>query len=160
MDSIFNLICSVVIMVLLMGFVKDIRGPHLQRKDVIILITFNKNSNIEPVLGLCLVSLLVASACWWDPGAVGQGQNNGGESFQERAQSNVCLWWDTKKITFCAHSEASIYLAALAIFLCEEVYLQTRLLAPVWLVYESFLWEEFSVKVGSTKPKKSHNLAG
>ena len=26
------------------------------------MITFNKNSNIEPVLGLCLVSLLVASA--------------------------------------------------------------------------------------------------
>ena len=61
MDSIFNLICSVVIMVLLMGFVKDIRGPHLQRKNVIIMISFNKNSNIEPVLGLCLVSLLVAS---------------------------------------------------------------------------------------------------
>lgn len=48
-------------MVLLMGFVKDIRGPHLQRKNVIIMISFNKNSNIEPVLGLCLVSLLVAS---------------------------------------------------------------------------------------------------
>ena len=41
MDSIFNLICSVVIMVLLMGFVKVIRGPHLQRKNVIIMITFN-----------------------------------------------------------------------------------------------------------------------
>ena len=62
MDSIFNLICSVVIMVLLMGFVKDIHGPHVQRKNVIIMITFNKNSNIEPVLCLCLVSLLVASA--------------------------------------------------------------------------------------------------
>ena len=48
-------------MVLLMGFVKDIRGPHLQRKNVIIMISLNKNSNIEPVLGLCLVSLLVAS---------------------------------------------------------------------------------------------------
>ena len=32
MDSIFNLICSVVIMVLLMGFVKDIRGPHAKKK--------------------------------------------------------------------------------------------------------------------------------
>ena len=61
MDSIFNLICSVVIMVLLMGCVKDIHGPHVQRKNVIIMITFNKNSNIEPVLGLRLVSLLVAS---------------------------------------------------------------------------------------------------
>ena len=59
MDSIFNLICSFVIMVLLMGFVKDIHGPHVQRKNVIIMITFNKN--IEPVLCLCLVSLLVAS---------------------------------------------------------------------------------------------------
>ena len=61
MDSIFNLICSVVIMVLLMGFVKDIHGPHVQRKNVIIMITLDKNSNIEPVLCLCLVSLLVAS---------------------------------------------------------------------------------------------------
>ena len=122
------------------------------------MITFIKNGNIEPVLGLSFGFLV--GGIRGDPGAVGQGRNNGGESFQERAQSNVCLWLDTKKITFRAHSEASIYRAALVIFLYEEVYLQTRLFAPVWLVYESFLWEEFSVKVGPTKPKKSHNLAG
>ena len=67
------------------------------KEKKIIMITFNKNGNIEPVLGLSFGFL---------------------------------------------------------------VYLQTRLFAPVWLVYESFLWEEFSVKVGPTKPKKSHNLAG
>ena len=122
------------------------------------MITFIKNGNIEPVLGLSFGFLV--GGIRGDPGAVGQGRNNGGESFQERAQSNVCLWLDTKKITFRAHSEASIYRAALVIFLYEEVYLQTRLFAPVWLVYENFLWEEFSVKVGPTKPKKSHNLAG
>ena len=62
MDSIFNFIYSVVIMVLLMGLVKHIRGPHVQRKNCyIIMITFNKNCNIESVLGLRLVSLLVAS---------------------------------------------------------------------------------------------------
>ena len=32
MDSIFNLIYSFVIMVLLMGLVKHICGPHVQRK--------------------------------------------------------------------------------------------------------------------------------
>ena len=90
MDSFFNLICSVVIMVLLMGFVKDIHGPHVQRKNVIIImITFNKNSSIEPVLCLCLVSLSVASV--ETKGAVSQGQNNGGKSFQERAQLNASL---------------------------------------------------------------------
>ena len=32
MDSIFNLIYSVVIMVLLMELIKHVRGPHVQRK--------------------------------------------------------------------------------------------------------------------------------
>ena len=49
----------------------------------------------------------------------------------------------------------SIYRAAFAI----GVYLQTRLFAvPVWLVQESFLWEEFSVQMVPTKLKTSHNL--
>lgn len=52
--------------------------------------------------------------------------------------------------------EPSIYRAAFAI----GVYLQTRLFAvPVWLVQESFLWEEFSLQMVPTKLKKSHNLA-
>ena len=52
--------------------------------------------------------------------------------------------------------EPSIYRAAFAI----GVYLQTRLFAvPVWLVHESFLWEEFSVQMMPTKLKKFHNLA-
>ena len=109
-------------------------------------------------LAFRLVSLLVASA-----ETQGRSVRAGitvAKVFKKELNQNVCLWLDTKKITFCAHSEASIYRAALVIFLYEEVYLQTRLFAPVWLVYESFLWEEFSVKVGSTKPKKSHNLAG
>ena len=51
--------------------------------------------------------------------------------------------------------EPSIYRAAFAI----GVYLQTRLFAvPVWLVQESFLWEEFSVQMVPTKLKKFHNL--
>ena len=52
--------------------------------------------------------------------------------------------------------EPSIYRAAFAI----GVYLQTRLFAvPVWLLHESFLWEEFSVQMVPTKLKKFHNLA-
>ena len=118
-------------MVLLMGFVKDIRGPQVQRKNVIIMITFNKNSNIEPVLCLCLVSLLVASV------------ETQGRSVRARIKvAKVCRKSSIKclslighkKISFCAHSEASIYRAALVIFLYEEVYLQTRLFVPVWLV--------------------------
>ena len=136
MDSIFNLICSVVIMVLLMGFVKVIRGPHLQRKNVIIMITFNQNSNTEPVLCLCLVSLLVASAETHGR-SVRAGITVAKVFKKELNQMFVSDW--TQKITFCGHSEASIYRATLVIFLYEEVYLQTRLFGPVWLVYENFL---------------------
>ena len=121
------------------------------------MITFNKNSNIEPVLCLCLVSLLVASAETHGR-SVRAGITVAKVFKKELNQMFVSDW--TQKITFCGHSEASIYRATLVIFLYEEVYLQTRLFGPVWLVYENFLWEEFSVKVGPTKPKKSHNLAG
>ena len=113
MDSIVNLIYSVVIMVLLMELIKHVRGPHVQRKKII-MITFNKNSNIEPVLGLSFGFLV--GGIRGDPGAVGQGRNNGGESFQERAQSKCLSLIGHKKITFCAHSEASIYRAVLVIF--------------------------------------------
>ena len=74
-------------MVLLMELIKHVRGPHVQRKKII-MITFNKNGNIEPVLGLSFGFLV--GGIRRDPGAVGQGRNNGGESFQERAQSK-CL---------------------------------------------------------------------
>lgn len=70
-----------------------------KERIVIIMITFNKNCHIEPVLGLRLVSLLVASS-ETQGRLVGQGRNNGGESFQERAQSNACLLLGTKKLLF------------------------------------------------------------
>ena len=46
----------------LLILVKQICGPHVKRKIKIIMITFNKNCNIEPVLGLNLVSLFLASS--------------------------------------------------------------------------------------------------
>ena len=46
------------------GFIDGVRKRHTwsscAKKNVIIMITFNKNSNIEPVLCLCLVSLLAS----------------------------------------------------------------------------------------------------
>ena len=62
-------------------------------------------------------------------------------------------------IVFCAQSEASIYPAAFVILLYEEVYLQTRLFAvPIWLVQESFLQDEFSVKVAPPQNKEIPNF--
>ena len=53
---------------------------------------------------------------------------------------------------FCAQSETSIYHASFVIFLHEGINLQTRLLAVdrciCLVVQESFLQEDFSVKMG------------
>ena len=66
---------------------------------------------------------------------------------------NACL---------CAQAEAGFYRGALVTFLYEGVYCQTtlsRLFAEsVWFVQESFLPEEFSVKMGPTKLKKSQGF--
>ena len=60
----------------------------------------------------------------------------------------------------CLISEASIYPAAFVILSeYKEVYLKTRMSAvPVWLVQESFLQDEFSVKVPPTPPKKTKEI--
>ena len=67
----------------------------------------------------------------------------------------VLLFWNTNMaaVTSCENP------------LCEGIHLQFRLFALARrtclgrAVYDSFLREEFSVKMGPTKPKISHNLA-
>ena len=107
------------------------------------MITFNKNSNIEPVLCLCLVSLLVVSV-----ETQGRSVRAGitvAKVFKKELNQNVCLWLDTKKLLFVPIQRPDIILllwsSYMKKFTCKLDYLHLSGLCTRAFFEKSFQWK-------------------